>query len=169
MWLPRFCFWFGAIAILVTKTFYNADVFVTRKGLTMPDFKGEREVFIAFKDIEAMYINYFPLTPLLWFGPYISTHLTIKSVNGERYGVHTFNLSDYRTIVNYLAKVHNVKIKHRFFMVDINLLISFPNRVFIGVYCLIYLKPKERHEIKMSCLIIADQIETLKLYKQIIC
>lgn len=114
------------------KTFYNADVYVTPSAITMPDFKGEREVFIAFKDIEAMYINYFPLTPLFCFGPYISTHLAIKSVNGERYGVHTFNLSDYRTIVNYLAKVHNVKIKHRFSWWTLTYLSLFPIGFLLG-------------------------------------
>ncbi len=61
-------FLFSGLVLLqssLQKTFYNADVYVTPSAITMPDFKGEREVFIAFKDIEAIYINYFPLTPLL--------------------------------------------------------------------------------------------------------
>ena len=92
---------------------FNADVYVTRKGVTFPDFHHKSEVFVEFKDIKAIYIYYFPITPLLWFGPYITTHFAIEPPDGEKIGVHSANVNDYRSIMLYLQKYHNVPVKHR--------------------------------------------------------
>ncbi|WP_350606523.1 hypothetical protein [Pseudoalteromonas sp. MER144-MNA-CIBAN-0113] len=58
--------------------------------------------------------------------------MAIKSVNGERYGVHTSNLSDYRAIVDYLTQVHNVKTKHRFSWWTLTYLSLFPIGFLLG-------------------------------------
>lgn len=94
------------------KTLYNSNIFVTRKGVSVPDLKTERDFFVTYSDIKALHIYYFPLTPLFAFGPRISTHFKIENTQGESSGVHIFNVDNFSVFKEHLS-VHNVPFKHR--------------------------------------------------------
>lgn len=96
------------------KTFYNGDVFLTRKGILMPDFKGKCESFTAYNNIDSLVLYYFPLTPLFSKGPYLITHIAVKAKSGDILGVHAANLNDHKLVTQYLTYTHQVEVNHRF-------------------------------------------------------
>lgn len=128
-------FVFFGLALLqssLQRTYYNGDVFLTRKGILMPDFKGKREAFTAYNNIDSIVLYYFPLTPLFSKGPYLSTHFAIKDKSGNELGVHTFNLNDYQLVIEYLTSTHKVSINHRFSWWVLSYLLLIPMGLLLG-------------------------------------
>ncbi len=112
-------------AFFQRSTCYNSDVFITRKGVSIPDLKGQQDYFIKYANIVSITVYYLPLTPLFKFGPYITTHFSLTDILNVSYGVHTFNTKNSELLIAFL-KARGVKVKYRIARWPVIYILLFP-------------------------------------------